>query len=303
MDIELYFPNMTSTLQITGCGCGVKPPGWSFPAHHHHLFELLYCFGGAAVHHANGQAVPFRKGDWFWIKAGVKHGTDNDGPEPYTFFNIHFDIDDPELRKTLSSADFGLLPHAEAEQTGLPALVERIERMMADSLPALASPLVGPEPLPPLTLRPGQKLELQAVILLMIQQIVDRLPQTFRAEAPVPAQPPVTTSLETDVAHRIEERLRLMALGLAGNSIESIARELHMSRSQCTKTFTKVYGVSPRGYVSRLVTNRAKELLVTTSMSVEEIAFGLGFRSVSHFSRQFRRWTGLSPLQYRPKGG
>jgi AraC-like DNA-binding protein len=74
-----------------------------------------------------------------------------------------------------------------------------------------------------------------------------------------------------------------------------------MSRNRCTKIFTQVYGISPRQYVSELKLKQAKELLVLTDVTVEEIARRLGFSSVHHFSRQFHRWTGKPPSHFRPK--
>ncbi|PYI51789.1 helix-turn-helix domain-containing protein [Paenibacillus flagellatus] len=301
MDIEMYFPNMTSTLQLTGCGFGVKPPGWSYPTHHHHLFELLYCYGGEAEQHVNGRAFPLREGDWLRIKSGVRHRTDNRSETPYSFFNIHFDVDDPELRKRLSGSDYGLLTRAEAERTGLPVYIRRIETILTEGL--VDTPGGMREKIALTRLSPGRRLELQAYVLLLIGEIADSAGAEPLAASVSPEADRKTgfTAFETDIAHAVEERLQRMASSGADDSIARIADELHISRSQCTKIFTKVYGVSPRRYVSRLIETRAKHLLVTTGRTVEDISLELGFRSLSHFSRQFRRWTGLSPLQYRPK--
>lgn len=45
--------------------------------------------------------------------------------------------------------------------------------------------------------------------------------------------------------------------------------------------------------------SKAKELLAISNLNVYTVSEQLGFRSVHHFSRQFRRWTGLTPSQYR----
>ncbi|MDQ6421853.1 helix-turn-helix transcriptional regulator [Paenibacillus sp. LHD-117] len=63
--------------------------------------------------------------------------------------------------------------------------------------------------------------------------------------------------------------------------------------------FTKVYGLSPCQYLTRRKWSKAKELLAGSNLTVYAIAEQLGFRSVNHFSRQFRRWMGMSPMQYR----
>ncbi|MNC59455.1 DNA-binding transcriptional regulator AraC [compost metagenome] len=57
--------------------------------------------------------------------------------------------------------------------------------------------------------------------------------------------------------------------------------------------------MSPRQYLSDLIIRHAKLLLLDNSLSVEAIAHRLGYRDVSHFSKQFKRWTGLPPMGYR----
>ncbi|TMV46950.1 AraC family transcriptional regulator [Paenibacillus mesophilus] len=297
MDIEVTFPNMTSTLQISGCAFGVKPPGWSYPMHHHHLFEILYCFSGEAVQLLGTNERTLRSGDWMLIKSGVRHRTENRSDAPYAFFNIHFDVDDPSLRKRLTVANYRVLARADAAAAGLPEIVRRVERLMAAKL---ANDAKGMSTNPAaLAIDPLHKLELQAAILLIVTALAEHRTRS----APESRKPrlSVASLLETDTAHAIEERLRCMAAADTDESIARIAHDLHLSRSQFTKLFTKVYGIPPRQYVSELVVNRAKRLLVTTNRSIEAIAMELGFHSVSHFSRQFRRWTGVSPMQYRPK--
>ncbi|MEF3307696.1 AraC family transcriptional regulator [Paenibacillus sp. GYB004] len=297
MDIEVYFPNMTSTLQISGCGFGVKPPGWSYPMHHHHLFELLYCFSGEATQVMNNYELTLHSGDWIIVKSGARHQTDNRSDSPYSFFNIHFDVDDPELRRRLGGVDCGYLSSSEAETTGLPGYMKRIERIMTAGLVGERDHPAGMLALQQLD--PLLKIELQACILLIVKEIAEQ--SASLTPTAIQKRPSAASSLETDIAHAVEERLQRMASPESEDSIAQIAKEMHMSRSQCTKIFTKVYGVSPRRYVSLLIANQAKHLLVTTSLSIEDISIRLGFRSLSHFSRQFRRWTGTSPLQYRPK--
>ncbi|MDF2662227.1 MAG: transcriptional regulator, AraC family protein, partial [Paenibacillus sp.] len=84
-------------------------------------------------------------------------------------------------------------------------------------------------------------------------------------------------------------------------TITELAGRLGMSRTQFTKIFAKVYGISPRQYVSQQKMNAAKLLLMNTDAPIGEIAERLGFASFNHFSRQFRRWSGQPPSYYRPK--
>ncbi|MDF2837940.1 MAG: transcriptional regulator, AraC family protein, partial [Paenibacillus sp.] len=47
MSMEISISNTSHTLQVVGCQFGVKSADWSYPRHHHHLFELCYCWEGA----------------------------------------------------------------------------------------------------------------------------------------------------------------------------------------------------------------------------------------------------------------
>ncbi|WP_256710614.1 AraC family transcriptional regulator [Paenibacillus sp. FSL H8-0548] len=281
------FPNMTSTLQVTGFQIGRYPPGWEYPRHHHHLFELLCCLGGEVKQEINRTTVTLGVGDWLLINAGERHKTTNASQMDYEFFNVHFDLDDLDIRSLLGTASYRLVPATDAARSG--KLNRYIEEMRD---------LTGNNPSEeecPDKAQLGDKLLLQANILLITREILSLVRE--QSEGRVEAGK--VTPLAADTAHAIEERL---SLSLFENiSIAHVAKELNMSRSQCTKLFTKVYGLSPRQYISRRKLMLAKELLVTSYLPISEISERLGFQSSSHFSRQFRRWTGHSPTAFKPK--
>ena len=71
MDTAFRFPNIIHTLQVTGCHFDSQPPGWSYPRHHHHLFELLYCLEGEVLQEIHRESFTSRQGEWLLIKSGV----------------------------------------------------------------------------------------------------------------------------------------------------------------------------------------------------------------------------------------
>jgi AraC-like DNA-binding protein len=81
--------------------------------------------------------------------------------------------------------------------------------------------------------------------------------------------------------------------------IDDIAEELGISVSHCNRVFRHVYGLSPRTYLSELVLHEAKLLLADPQLAVQTISSVLGYRDIAHFSRQFKRWAGVSPSDYR----
>lgn len=89
--------------------------------------------------------------------------------------------------------------------------------------------------------------------------------------------------------------------GEAGNTVAAIAARLGYSVSTCSRAFRRAYGISPRQYLSALILKKAKLLLLEPSLPVETVSARLGYRDIAHFSRQFKRWTGESPLKFRAR--
>lgn len=81
-----------------------------------------------------------------------------------------------------------------------------------------------------------------------------------------------------------------------------------IAKSACTSTFyicklfKKSTGLNLTEYVSRLRVERAKELLHNPQVRISEIAYEVGFQSLTHFNRVFRAMVGESPTAFREKG-
>jgi AraC-like DNA-binding protein len=77
--------------------------------------------------------------------------------------------------------------------------------------------------------------------------------------------------------------------------LERIAR---LSPSSLLRAFTRITGMPPMRYVTRLRITRACELLRTGDGNVTEVAFRVGFGDSNYFSRQFRQVMGCTPREY-----
>ncbi|WP_345892707.1 helix-turn-helix domain-containing protein [Chryseobacterium nepalense] len=60
-----------------------------------------------------------------------------------------------------------------------------------------------------------------------------------------------------------------------------------------------VIGKSTQQYIREKLTEKAKERLTSTDLTVGEIAYELGFEHPQSFSKMFRVQTGLSPVEFR----
>ena len=78
-----------------------------------------------------------------------------------------------------------------------------------------------------------------------------------------------------------------------------LAKLMKMDRNSFSMTFRKEFGVSPKEYLTNTRMAKAKELLLSTSWTVKEIALQCGFRDDLFFYRIFKKHIGLSPIQYR----
>ncbi len=82
-------------------------------------------------------------------------------------------------------------------------------------------------------------------------------------------------------------------------NIELLAQQLTMGYSKFRKAFKTITGQSPNQYHLVLKLNKAKDLLLSTTLSISEIAYQTGFQSSFYFSRIFKKKIGVSPKEFR----
>jgi AraC-like DNA-binding protein/ligand-binding sensor protein len=83
--------------------------------------------------------------------------------------------------------------------------------------------------------------------------------------------------------------------------LEEIARTMHVSTFYFCKMFKKAAGLTFTDYLGRVRVEKAKNLLLNPHLRVSEIAYTVGFQSLTHFNRVFRKLTGESPTDFREK--
>lgn len=82
-------------------------------------------------------------------------------------------------------------------------------------------------------------------------------------------------------------------------SIETVAEAVHCSRARFFDLFKDATGMTPNDYWQRLRIDRAQRLLTGSSKSITEIAMECGFSTSQYFSSVFRKYSGVSPSDYR----
>ncbi|MBD0403932.1 AraC family transcriptional regulator [Flammeovirga sp. EKP202] len=82
-------------------------------------------------------------------------------------------------------------------------------------------------------------------------------------------------------------------------SLEDLAKLCHLSLSSFKREFQKVYDETPSKYLSIQRIKKAKELLQSTTLPINEIAYDVGYNDPLYFTRIFKKKEGVSPSQYR----
>jgi AraC-like DNA-binding protein len=103
------------------------------------------------------------------------------------------------------------------------------------------------------------------------------------------AEPPVITRAKEYIHEHQTENLRL----------GHVAKAVNTSTFYFCKMFKKVTGINFTDYLSRVRIEKSKNLLLNPNLRVSEIAFEVGFQSLTHFNRVFKKILGQSPTEYR----
>ena len=87
-------------------------------------------------------------------------------------------------------------------------------------------------------------------------------------------------------------------------SLKELSKDLSINPSYLSREFSKHFdNLSFGDYIRRKIIERAIELMATPSYTLTEIAYLTGFSDQSHFTRIFKKHTGVSPSSYRKKPG
>lgn len=85
-------------------------------------------------------------------------------------------------------------------------------------------------------------------------------------------------------------------------SVAFYADLLHISPQHLSTTVNKITGKTVTDIIAKLVITDAEAKLKSTDLTIQEIAYSLNFPDISFFGKYFKRYTGMSPKQYRENG-
>ena len=101
--------------------------------------------------------------------------------------------------------------------------------------------------------------------------------------------PPLIRRAKEYVANHLSDPIRL----------NNISRALNISTFHFCRTFKQATGLTFMTYLNHVRIEKAKILLANHDLRISEIAYDVGFQTLTHFNRTFRKLVGCSPTDHR----
>lgn len=105
------------------------------------------------------------------------------------------------------------------------------------------------------------------------------------------AEPPIITKAKDFIRKHHSEDL----------SLPQVAQFTHTCSFHFCKLFKRATGLTFTNFLSRVRIERSRNLLINPQLRVSEIAYEVGFQSLTNFNRVFQKLLGQSPTEYRQK--
>jgi AraC family transcriptional activator of pobA len=254
---------------------------WEIRPHRHdHAFQLLLVLRGRARAWLDGQEVLLQGPAAVTVPALAAHG-------------FRFDRDIEGFVLTVDER------HLRALLADEPALADALvslrgQGLAGDDVAAALGPLASALHAEWQGHGRWRQTALDALLRLLLIAVVRASPDSIDAAGAAPGRA---------LAHARRYRQLVDAQFRQQPRLEALAAQLGITSTQLNRVCRRVLGRSALGVLhARLLLEAQRELAYTT-LSVKQIALGLGFSDAAYFTRFFQRHTGVTPTGWRAHAG
>ncbi len=85
------------------------------------------------------------------------------------------------------------------------------------------------------------------------------------------------------------------------HTLETLEEKYQINKYRICREFRHFFQTSPLQYLHRIRIQAAQDMLLKTDMKIYEISYEIGYESVNHFIHHFRKFTGMTPAEYRER--
>ncbi|CBZ03083.1 AraC family transcriptional regulator [Clostridium botulinum] len=284
LDEVKKLPSVDSNIRFFGGHKHSVEKSWSVSEEYHYAFEILIVLDGKQLTKANQHEYTINKNEIILIPPGYRHTNTCISKEGMTYFCAHFDIDEPQIHHDLICyCNFIFTEENEIHPHLKNILIKWINLLNADTSSILT------------------KLQTEIILIELITELLKycEIKRVLDVESN-----DSRLYYARCISEKIRQNFREFSLNPSEDKLETltikyIANQLNISTGYLLVNFKSVYNISPKNYLSQLKFNEAKILLGQPTITLSEISERIGYRNVSHFSRQFKLWSGISPYEFR----
>jgi YesN/AraC family two-component response regulator len=103
---------------------------------------------------------------------------------------------------------------------------------------------------------------------------------------------------------RVSQAIEFMERNLDRNlSLGKVAHLARLSKGYFGELFKQETGKIFRAYLKKIRIEKACRLLAGTGLEIKEVSRSVGYRDIQSFYHDFKKMTGMTPLEYRHTGG
>ena len=246
----------------------------------HDFWEMVYVEHGSLGYHAGDRPGRLRKGEVLFHRPNEFHNIECDGKNGATIFIVTFDCHSSAMKffcgRTL---------------TVPPELTSLMNRLIDESARNFH---LSQYPLPPKDDAPigGQQL-IRIYLEEFLIRIMRNQEKHGRIETVFTSKDSCDNSLVGELCDYLSEKAD------SNLTLRELTDRFHFGRSHLCDVFKKCTGYTILQYHTKLRMDRAKKLLSEGNMSISGVSEALGYESPAYFSRTFRRYTGMSPTDFK----
>lgn len=259
-----------------------------FSGEAHDFWEFLYVDKGEITVQANHSIYHLKAGDVIFHKPNEFHALKASGKKAPNLVAISFRCTN-ESMKYFEEKSCSL----NQEERFL------ISGIISEARQAFSTPLHIPS-VEKVELAPSSPFGAAQLILLYLQMFLIHVKRNHFEEegAPIHAIPTEQITLSSNSTH-LEQIIQFMEFHICEHlSIKTICDEFSISRSTLHSLFHREKNCGAIDYFNLMKIERSKEIMRDGNMNFTEIAYFLSYSSLQYFSKQFKKTTGMSPLEY-----
>ena len=277
---------MKSNLLMLNVGHAVHEADWNFKDIVSPFTRIYYVTEGTAAVTSDGEEHLLRPGHMYIIPAFTRHSDSCGGRFCHYYVHVYEEAS-PAGESIIDSYDFPFeIAGCDLDRILFEALCEHNKAMA----------LKAPDP----RIYDNKTSLIDCVRLNRARPVWDRLESMgiifqllgrFVKEA-VP-------KYDTKDARIREAISRINSDSSATIRIDGLARDVCMTADHFIRLFKKEMGCTPARFIIDRKMTQAMLMLSAEPLMTKEVAYALGYDNLSYFSRLFKRYTGLTPRQYR----